>query len=66
MFRRLMQFASVAVLGLFAGTAVAEEGNAAVSYIQGAVTTDIQAVGAALIILAAIVMGIRWVKAMFF
>lgn len=40
--------------------------TAAVTYLQTDVTLGITAVGTALIILAALAMGFRWVKAMFF
>jgi len=40
--------------------------TAAVTYISSDVTGAIAAVGGAIIILAALAMGFRWVKAMFF
>lgn len=40
--------------------------TAIVAYMNGAVTDGIEAVGAALLVLAALALGFKWLKAMFF
>ena len=68
MFKKLAKYGGVGAL-LSAGAAHAAgtvDVTAATTYLSGEATTNIAAVGVAIITLAAIAMGISWVKATFF
>jgi hypothetical protein len=58
--------ALVASVPVFAQTVTGLDVTAATAYLSGDVTDAIIAVGGALILLAALAMGFKWIKAMFF
>lgn len=60
----LLAFASSPVFAQDAGGTL--DVSAATSFLSGDVTTAIAAVGGALILLAALALGFKWIKAMFF
>ena len=67
-FKRGLLAASVAVVSAFAvaPAQAAMDTTAITTYLQGDVTTALNAVGSAIIVLAALAMGYKWVKGMLF
>lgn len=63
--RFLLPAAVVASLASLPAHAVLDVSDAT-TYLSGDVTTALTAVGGAVILLAALAMGFRWIKAMFF
>jgi hypothetical protein len=68
--QNIMKLCSV-IVGVFAlvgsqAAVAALDVTEAVTFIEGDVTTALTTVGTALIVLAALVMGYKWVKATFF
>lgn len=57
---------AVAALPVHAQTAPALDVSGAVGFLSGDVTTALTSVGGAVILLAALAMGFKWIKAMFF
>ena len=64
--RVLIPFSAVSAAALSLPASAAIDVTAATTYLSGDVSTAITAVGGALLVLAALALGFKWIKAMFF